>query len=172
MAAATETTTAAPAEETKKKPSAPELFMSGAKKGFYIGINLITPAMVMAYALLAFLQFLGIMPIIGKLLGPVMGIFGLPGEASLALVAAFFAKAAGAATAASLYANGLITAAQATILFPACITMGTLIGHFARIVLVCRVRAIYYPVMFLTPLIDAAVVMWLTRAVLALYGVD
>ena len=93
---------AAQAVKEKKKLSAPELFMQGAKKGFYIGVELITPAMVMAYALLAFLKYLGIMPIIGEVLGPIMGIFGLPGEASLALLAAFFAKAAGAATAASL----------------------------------------------------------------------
>lgn len=162
---------AAQAVKEKKKLSAPELFMQGAKKGFYIGVELITPAMVMAYALLAFLKYLGIMPIIGEVLGPVMGIFGLPGEASLALLAAFFAKAAGAATAASLYAAGTITAAQATILFPACITMGTLIGHFARVVMVCQVRSLYYPVMFLTPIIDAVVVMWLTRAVLFFCGI-
>lgn len=154
----------------KKKLSAPELFMQGAKKGFYIGVELITPAMVMAYALLAFLNYLGIMPVIGKILGPVMGVFGLPGEASLALLAAFFAKAAGAATAASLYAAGTITAAQATILFPACITMGTLIGHFARVVLVCKVRAVYYPIMFLTPIADAVIVMFMTRLALLLTG--
>ena len=159
------------AVKEKKKLSAPELFMQGAKKGFYIGVELITPAMVMAYALLAFLKYLGIMPIIGEVLGPIMGIFGLPGEASLALLAAFFAKAAGAATAASLYAAGTITAAQATILFPACITMGTLIGHFARVVMICQVRSLYYPVMFLTPIIDAVIVMWLTRAVLFFCGI-
>ena len=162
---------AAQAVKEKKKLSAPELFMQGAKKGFYIGVELITPAMVMAYALLAFLKYLGIMPIIGEVLGPIMGIFGLPGEASLALLAAFFAKAAGAATEASLYAAGTITAAQATILFPACITMGTLIGHFARVVMVCQVRSLYYPVMFLTPIIDAVIVMWLTRAVLFFCGI-
>lgn len=161
----------AQAVKENRKLSAPELFMQGAKKGFYIGVELITPAMVMAYALLAFLKYLGIMPIIGEILGPIMGIFGLPGEASLALLAAFFAKAAGAATAASLYAAGTITAAQATILFPACITMGTLIGHFARVVMVCQVRSLYYPVMFLTPIIDAVIVMWLTRAVLFFYGI-
>lgn len=161
----------AEAAAEKKKLSAPELFMQGAKKGFYIGVELITPAMVMAYALLAFLNYLGIMPVIGKILGPVMGVFGLPGEASLALLAAFFAKAAGAATAASLYAAGTITAAQATILFPACITMGTLIGHFARVVLVCKVRAVYYPIMFATPIIDAVIVMFMTRFALVIFGV-
>lgn len=161
----------AAAAAEKKKLSAPELFMQGAKKGFYIGVELITPAMVMAYALLAFLNYLGVMPVIGKILGPVMGVFGLPGEASLALLAAFFAKAAGAATAASLYAAGTITAAQATILFPACITMGTLIGHFARVVLVCKVRAVYYPIMLATPIIDAVIVMFMTRFALLIFGV-
>ena len=70
----------AQAVKENRKLSAPELFMQGAKKGFYIGVELITPAMVMAYALLAFLKYLGIMPIIGEILGPIMGIFGLPGE--------------------------------------------------------------------------------------------
>ena len=156
--------------EPEKKLSVPEYFMRGAKKGFYIGVELIAPAMVMAYALIAFLQLSGVMPLIGKALGPGMGLFGLPGEASVVLLAAFFAKAAGAAAAASLYAAGTITAAQATILFPACITMGTLIGHFARVVLVCRVRALYYPVLLVTPLIDAAVVMLITRVVLMATG--
>lgn len=156
--------------EPEKKLSIPEYFMRGAKKGFYIGVELIAPAMVMAYTLIAFLRLSGIMPLIGTALGPIMGLFGLPGESSVVLLAAFFAKAAGAAAAASLYAAGTITAAQATILFPACITMGTLIGHFARVVLVCRVRALYYPVLLATPLIDAAVAMLLTRAILVFMG--
>lgn len=149
--------------------SIPEYFMRGAKKGFYITVELIAPAMVMAYVLIMFLKLSGLMPIIGTVLGPVMNLFGLPGEASVVLLAAFFAKAAGAATAAGMYAAGTLTAEEATILFPACITMGTLIGHFARIVLVCKVRPAYYPIMLATPLIDAAIVMWLTRLVLTLY---
>ena len=152
--------------EVKKEEdlSLPEYFMRGAKKGFYITVELIAPAMVMAYTLITFLNLSGIMPLIGKLLAPVMGIFGLPGEASVVLLAAFFAKAAG------MYMSGNLTAVEATILFPACITMGTLIGHFARIVLVCKVRALYYPVMFATPIIDAVIVMFLTRLVLVLMG--
>lgn len=153
----------------EKQLSIPEYFMLGAKKGFYITVEVIAPAMVMAYVIITFLQLSGLMPLIGQLLGPVMDLFGLPGEASVVLLAAFFAKAAGAATAASLYAAGVLTAEEATILFPACITMGTLVGHFARIVLVCKVRPVYYPIMLATPLIDAAIVMVLTRLVLALY---
>ena len=74
--------------EVKKEEdlSLPEYFMRGAKKGFYITVELIAPAMVMAYTLITFLNLSGIMPLIGKLLAPVMGIFGLPGEASVVLL--------------------------------------------------------------------------------------
>lgn len=156
--------------EEKKELSLIEHFMQGAKKGFYIAVEIIAPAMVMAYALITFLKLAGVMPIIGDLLSPVMGIFGLPGEASVVLLAAFFAKAAGAATAAGMYMNGTINAVQATILFPACITMGTLIGHFARVVMVCKVRSCYYPIIFATPVIDAVIAMWLTRGILFVMG--
>ncbi len=124
----------------KMKPSIVEEFVAGAKKGFYIGAEMIAPAMVLAYVLIEFLKITGLMDIVGKAVGPVMAVFGLPGEAVFALVAAFFAKAAGCATAASLYSQGIITAEQATILFPACVTMGTLLGHFVRIVIVSNAK--------------------------------
>ena len=85
-----------------------EEFMVGCKKGFYVGVENIMPAMVLAYALILFLQISGLMDIIASAVAPVMALFGLPGAAIVALISAFFAKAAGAATAASLYAEGVI----------------------------------------------------------------
>ena len=153
-------------EEKKASPSIVEEFMKGAKKGFYIGIEMIAPAMVMAYALIEVLKISGAMTLIGTILNPVMGLFGLPGEASVALLAAFFAKAAGCAAAATLYNAGTIDATQATILLPACVTMGTLVGHFARIVMVSNANKLFYPVLFAAPVIDAILVMFITRFVL------
>jgi len=154
----------------KPKLSVVEEFVVGAKKGFYIGIEMIAPAMVLAYVLILFLQLTGLMVYIGKIVGPVMAIFGLPGEAIVALVAAFFAKAAGAATAATLYSKGMITAAQATILFPATICMGTLIGHFVRIVMVANTNKKWHSVLVAIPIIDALVVMFLTKLILQFMG--
>ena len=165
-----EQTTAA-AEVMKPKLSVIEEFVAGAKKGFYIGAEMIAPAMVLAYVLIQFLDITGLMTIVGRLLGPVMAIFGLPGEAIVALVAAFFAKAAGCATAATLYSKGIITAQQATILFPACVTMGTLIGHFVRIVIVSNANKKWHPLLLCIPIVDAIIVMWLTRIVLNIMGV-
>lgn len=152
------------------KKSIVEEFVAGAKKGFYIGAEMIAPAMVLAYVLILFLQITGLMQIIGKLVGPLMALFGLPGEAIVALIAAFFAKAAGAATAATLYSKGIITASQATILFPATITMGTLIGHFVRIVIVSNANKKYHPLLLAIPVFDAVVVMLMTRLVLSFTG--
>lgn len=156
----------------KVKPSIVEEFVAGAKKGFYIGAEMIAPAMVLAYVLIQFLDITGLMHIVGKALGPVMGLFGLPGEAIVALVAAFFAKAAGCATAATLYSKGIITATQATILFPACITMGTLIGHFVRIVIVSNANKKWHPLLLCVPLVDAVVVMLMTRVLLGFMGLN
>ena len=126
--------------------------------------------MVLAYVLILFLDITGLMTIVGRALSPVMAVFGRPGEAIVALVAAFFAKAAGCATAATLYSKGLITAPQATILFPACVTMGTLIGHFVRIVIVSNANKKWHPLLLAIPIVDAVVVMLLTRVVLNVMG--
>ena len=101
-----------------------------------------------------------------------MALFGLPGGAIVALISAFFAKAAGAATAASLYAEGIINAAQATILFPATITMGTLVGHFARCVLTSGANPKHHALLLAIPIIDALLSMIIVRVILNLMGIS
>lgn len=98
------------------------------------------------------------------------GVFGLPGEAITVLISAFFAKAAGAATAFNLYQTGVITAAQATICVMPSMLMGTLVGHYARIVLVTETNKKYTLLMFLIPLFDAALGMILMRLILTAMG--
>lgn len=153
-----------------KKKNVVEVFMGGAKKGFYIGVEQIVPAMVLGYIIIQFLQLTGLVDIIGKVFTPVMGIFGLPGESVIVLVSAFFAKAAGAATAANLYAAGTITAAQATILLMPSMLMGTLVGHFARIVLVADTNTKYSGLLLAIPVIVSVFGMFLMRIVLTVMG--
>lgn len=155
-----------------KKSDVVEIFMKGAKKGFYIGVEQILPAMILGYVIVEFLQLTGLVDILGKLFGPVMGIFGLPGASVVVLISAFFAKAAGAATAANMFAQGLITVPQAAILIMPCMLMGTLVGHYARIVLVSGVDAKYQKLMFLVPIFDSIVGMLLMRLLLKLMGIE
>lgn len=156
----------------QKKIGVVELFLVGAKKGWNVAINTIMPAMVLGYVLVQALQVTGIMTVLANVAGPVMGIFGLPGEAITVIISAFFAKAAGAATALNLYLAGTITAAQATICVMPSMLMGTLVGHYARIVLVSGVNKKRTALMFGVALFDAAIGMLLMRAILAIMGIS
>ena len=80
--------------------------------------------------------------------------------------------AAGAATAATLYADGTINAVQATILFPATITMGTLIGHFVRCVVTAGTNPKHHPLIIAIPIIDAVLSMFLTRMIISVMGIS
>lgn len=152
------------------KKGAVEIFLAGCKKGLYIGLEQILPAMILGYVIVEFLKLTGIIDVLSTVFGPVMGIFGLPGAAVVVLISAFFAKAAGASTAANLFAVGTITAAQATILLMPCMLMGTLVGHFARIVIVADVKPAHRGLLLLIPLIVSAIAMLLMRLLLTLTG--
>lgn len=141
-----------------------EIFLAGCKKGLYIGLEQILPAMVLGYVVVQFLQLTGITDVLSVVFGPVMGIFGLPGASIVVLISAFFAKAA------NLYATGVITAAQATILLMPCMLMGTLVGHFARIVLVANVNPAHRALLLCIPIITSVVAMLLMRILLSVTG--
>lgn len=110
--------------------------------------------------------------LLGTLMSPVMGLFGLPGEAFAVLISAFFAKASGCATAASMYQAGTLTLGQASMMLPACILMGTLIGHYARIVLVTDSNKKWHPLLIGICLLDAAISLVIMRIILAAMGVQ
>ena len=142
------------ATTTKKKPII-DVFLGGAKRGFYIGVETVLPSMILGYVIMQFLTLTGLMDVLAIVCAPIMRLFGLPGEAAAVLFSAFFSKAAGAAAAASLFGEGVLTAAQCTILIIPCMLMGTLVGHFSRIVLVCGVEPKRQPLMLAVPIVDS-----------------
>ena len=165
-------TAAAAAPAKAKKPSIVDTFLKGCAKGFKVGIENITPAMILGYVLVYILKETGLMDILGTVMSPVMGLFGLPGEAFAVLISAFFAKASGCATAASMYEAGALTLGQASMMLPACILMGTLIGHYARIVLVTDTNKKWHPLLIAVCLLDAAISLVIMRVILAAMGVQ
>lgn len=154
-----------------KKASIIEIFMKGAKKGFYIGVEQMIPAVILGYVIVSFLELSGLLDLLGKVFSPIMAIFGLPGEAVVVLISAFLSKAAGAATAANMFGSGILNAAQCTILIMPCMLMGTLVGHFARIVLVADVNEKHRGLMLAVPIIDSIGAMLVMRLILTLMGV-
>ena len=73
--------------------------------------------MILGYVLVYILKETGLMDILGTVMSPVMGLFGLPGEAFAVLISAFFAEP-GCATAASMYEAGALTLGQASMMLP------------------------------------------------------
>ena len=136
-----------------------------------MSINSIMPAMILGYVLIQFLKLSGLMDVISVVFQPFMGVFGLPGAAVAVLVAAFFAKASGCSMAALMYAEGTLTLGHCAILMPACMLMGTLIGGYARMILVAGANKKYHGILFLLPLIDAAAAMLIMRFVVATAGI-
>ena len=65
-----------------------------------------------------------------------------------------------------------IIAAQATILFPATITMGTLVGHFARCVLTSGANPKHHALLLAIPVIDALLSMIIVRVILNFMGIS
>ena len=156
-------TAAAPqqaAPEKAKKPSIVDTFLKGCAKGFKVGIENITPAMILGYVLVYILQETGLMDLLGTVMSPVMGLFGLPGEAFAVLISA------------SMYQAGTLTLGQASMMLPACILMGTLIGHYARIVLVTGSNKKWHPLLIGICLLDAAISLIIMRIILAMMGVQ
>lgn len=147
-----------------------ESFMSGCKKGVHIALDNIMPAMVLGYVIIQLLTLTGLINILSGIFGPVMGIFGLPGEAVAVFIAAIFAKASGAAAAANLYNQGLLTGAQATLCAVPSMLMGTLVGHYARCVLVSGVESRRRLLLLILPIIDTVIGLFLMRALLVMMG--
>ena len=71
-----------------------------------------------------------------------------------------------------MYEAGALTLGQASMMLPACILMGTLIGHYARIVLVTDPNKKWHPLLIAVCLLDAAISLIIMRVILAAMGVQ
>jgi len=96
-----------------------------------------------------------------------MGIFALPGVAVVALISGVLSKGGGCATAALLYAEGSLNAVHATMLLPAIILFGGLIGQWVRIVIVAGTPPERYKWMFAVAGINAVLALYIMRIILS-----
>ena len=149
---------------TKTTTSNPfDIFVIGARKGFQIAINNLMPNVLMAYVITEILNLLGAMQFIGNLFGPLMGIFGLPGEAVTILLTAWLSSSAGTGVAVSLYSKGIINGTHATILLPAIFLMGAQLQYMGRLLGVADVPKKYWPLLMVASIINACIAMIIMR---------
>lgn len=142
-----------------------DVFVVGARKGFHIAIHNLMPNVIMAYVIAEMLNLLGIMTFIGKLFAPVMGLFGLPGEAVTVLLTAWLSSSAGTGVAVSLLAKGVLTGADVTILAPAIFLMGSQLQYMGRLLGVADVPKKYWPLLMLTSIFNAVIAMLVMCAI-------
>ena len=77
--------------ETKKEKGAIEVFMGGARKGLYIGLEQILPAMILGYVIVEFLKLTGIIGIL-RLFWAGNGYFWVARRISGSVAVGIFAK--------------------------------------------------------------------------------
>lgn len=142
-----------------------DIFVVGARKGFHIAIHNLMPNVVMAYVIAEVLNLLGVMTLIGDVFAPVMGLFGLPGQAVTVLLTAWLSSSAGTGVAISLLAKGVLSGADITILTPAIFLMGSQLQYMGRLLGVSDVPKKYWPLLMLTSILNAVVSMLVMRVV-------
>lgn len=125
-----------------------DVFIDGARKGWVLGVNSILPNVLMAFVLIQMLKVSGILGLIGSVFGPLMAIFGLPGESVTVIISTFPSMGGGVGVAASLYQAGILSATQLTILVPAIMLVGAQLQFMGRLLGVAEVPTRYYPALF------------------------
>lgn len=150
-------------KETKAPSNPFDIFIIGARKGWNIAIGNMVPNVLMAFVIAHILQLFGVLDMMSVVFGPMMGIFGLPGQAVMVLLSAWLSLAAGVGMAVSLSTQGILDPTHLTILLPACVLMGSQLQYMGRLLAVADVRKKFWPLLMLTSVLNAVLAMLVMR---------
>ena len=131
-----------------------DIFVKGAIQGWNIATHSTIPNVLMAFVLIRVLTISGAMKAIGMGFAPVMGIFGLPGEAVTILLGAWMSMGGGVGVAVGLFDSGIVNGTQLSIVIPAIYLMGSQIQYMGRLLGVVGVSgAMMLKIMALPPIV-------------------
>jgi len=145
------------------KKNLADVFVEGARKGWTLGSMNILPNVLMAYALIQVLRVTGLLSLFGKVFGPIMAIFGLPGEAITVLMGTWLSMGGGVGVAATLYGNQVLTVTHVSILMPAIFLMGAQVQYMGRMLGTAGVQTRFYPALFGISIINSCIAMFIMR---------
>lgn len=151
--------------ELQEKPMLTDVFVSGVKRGWGIAIGSMLPNVLMAFILIYVLKLTGILDLIGTVCGPVMKIFGLPGEALMVLLAAWLSMGGGVGVASSLFAAGTLSLHDIAVIAPAMYLMGSQVQYIGRLLGVVGTPGKYIPVMVLISIINALLALFVMQII-------
>ena len=141
--------------DPEEGPMLTDVVVSGVKRGWCIATGSMLPNVLMAFILIYVLKLTGILDLIGTVCGPVMKVFGLPGEALMVLLAAWLSMGGGVGVASSLFAAGSLSLHDIAVLAPAIYLMGSQVQYIGRLLGVVGTPGKYIPVMVLISIINA-----------------
>ncbi len=153
-------------EATKVNKNVLDLFVEGARKGFTIGTTSLLPNVVMAFVIIRILDVTGLLHLIGVVFQPIMGLWGLPGEAATVLISALMSMGGGIGVAVSLYTEGNLDATQITVLVPAIYLMGNPVQNVGRCLGISGVNTKHYPAIIVICVINALLSIWAMRLIM------
>ena len=156
-------TTAAADPHAGGKEMITDVFVRGARQGWGIAIGSMIPNVLMAFVIIKALQITGLLKIIGVACGPLMAVFGLPGESATVLLAAWMSMGGGVGVAIALFGQGLIDGTHLAVLTPAIYLMGSQLQYMGRLLGVVGISGKMIPVMMLLSILAAAVAMIIMR---------
>ncbi len=151
--------------EPQEKPMLTDVFVSGVKRGWGIATGSMLPNVLMAFILIYVLKLTGILDLIGTVCGPVMKIFGLPGEALMVLLAAWLSMGGGVGVASSLFAAGSLSLHDIAVIAPAMYLMGSQVQYIGRLLGVVGTPGKYIPVMVLISIINALLALFVMQII-------
>ena len=126
-----------------------EAFLSGANKGWKISVTSTIPNVMLAFAVIRFLDLSGVLNLLSQLFGPIMGIAGLPGAAAMVYFSSLLSGAGASGAAVSLLLSGDLTAVHCAVLFPAILIMTGTVQYLGRVLGTAKVDRKLYIVCFL-----------------------
>ncbi|MGL4454718.1 MAG: YjiG family protein [Plesiomonas sp.] len=151
---------------TQTKPMITDIFVAGARKGWNIATTSTVPNILMAFVIIKVLKISGALELMATIFEPVMGLFGLPGEAAAVLLGGWMSMGGGVGVAVSLFTDGTLTGEHLAILAPAIYLMGSQVQYAGRILGVIGTRAKLIPVMIGISVLNAFGAMLLMRVII------
>ena len=150
---------------TSKKMMITDVFVNGAFQGWNIATHSTIPNVLMAFVIIKMLNISGALDFIGTCLGPVMAIFGLPGEAAMILLGGWMSMGGGVGVAVALFDKGAVDGTQLAIVIPAIYLMGSQVQYMGRCLGVNGIQGSDMFKIMAVPPIVALLSLWVMRLV-------
>ncbi|MDY4163289.1 MAG: YjiG family protein [Sutterella sp.] len=147
------------------KPMITDVFVKGAIQGWQIATSSTIPNVLMAFVIIKILQHSGLLALIGQAFGPVMGIFGLPGEAATVLLGGWMSMGGGVGVAVALFDQGAINGTHIAILAPSIYLMGSQVQYMGRCLGVIGIKGKDMLMIMTVPVITAILSLFVMRII-------